>query len=45
MSYLIIDCLLATTARHHDLRLVTGNASDFDYAGVEVVSPWETVAR
>ena len=29
-----IDSLLAATALHHDLRLVTRNTSDFDYAGL-----------
>ena len=37
-----IDSLLAATALHHDLRLVTRNTKDFDYAGLEVVNPWET---
>lgn len=40
-----IDSLLAATALHHDLRLVTRNAKDFDYAGLEVINPWETVGR
>ena len=40
-----IDSLLAATARHHDLRLVTRNTSDFDYAGLEVINPWQTAAR
>ena len=40
-----IDSLLAATALHHDLRLVTRNTRDFDYAGLEVINPWETVAR
>ena len=35
-----IDSLLAATALHHDLRLVTRNARDFDYAGLEVINPW-----
>ena len=39
-----IDSLLAATALHHDLRLVTRNSRDFDYAGLEVVNPWETAA-
>ena len=37
-----IDSLLAATALHHDLRLVTRNAKDFDYPGLEVISPWRT---
>ena len=39
-----IDRLLAATALHHDLRLVTRNSRDFDYAGLEVVNPWEAEA-
>ena len=35
-----IDSLLAATALHHDLRLVTRNTRDFDYAGFEVINPW-----
>ncbi len=35
-----IDSLLAATALHHDLRLVTRNIRDFDYAGLEVINPW-----
>lgn len=36
-----IDSLLAATALHHELRLVTGNAGDFDYPGLEVINPWQ----
>ena len=39
-----IHSLLAATALQHDLRLVTRNTRDFDYAGLEVVNPWETTA-
>ena len=35
-----IDSLLAATALHHELRLVTRNQKDFDYPGLEVVNPW-----
>lgn len=38
-----IDSLLAATALHHDLRLVTRNIKDFDYQGLEVINPWATV--
>jgi hypothetical protein len=37
-----IDSLLAATALHHDLRLVTRNTVDFRYPGLEVVDPWGT---
>lgn len=36
-----IDSLLAATALHHGLRLVSRNVKDFDYAGVDVINPWE----
>jgi toxin FitB len=38
-----IDSLLAATALHHKLRLVTRNAKDFDYPGLEVINPWQNV--
>ena len=37
-----IDSLLAATALHHELRIVSRNIKDFDFAGVEVVNPWES---
>jgi len=38
-----IDSLIAATALHHELRLVTRNAKDFDYPGLEVINPWQDV--
>ncbi len=35
-----IDSLLAATALHHDLTLVTRNAKDFEYPGLEVINPY-----
>lgn len=35
-----IDSLLAATALHHELRLVTRNARDFNYPGLEVINPF-----
>jgi len=35
-----IDSLLAATALHHELRLVTRNTRDFDFPGLEVINPW-----
>jgi predicted nucleic acid-binding protein len=35
-----IDSLLAATALHHELRLVTRNAGDFEYPGLEVINPF-----
>jgi predicted nucleic acid-binding protein len=38
-----VDSLLAATALHHDLRLVTRNERDFlDYPGLVIVNPWKT---
>jgi toxin FitB len=36
-----IDSLIAATALHHDLRLVTRNEQDFQYPFLQVVNPWE----
>jgi len=36
-----IDSLLAATALHHELRLVTRNVLDFSYPGLEVINPWQ----
>jgi toxin FitB len=35
-----VDSLLAATALHHELRLVTRNERDFEVPGLEVVNPW-----
>jgi hypothetical protein len=35
-----IDSLLAATALHYELRLVTRNEKDFEYPGLEVINPW-----
>lgn len=35
-----IDSLLAATAAHHGLSLVTRNARDFEGLGIEVINPW-----
>ena len=35
-----IDSLLAATALHHELRLVTRNAGDFDYPELQVINPF-----
>ena len=36
-----IDSLLAATALYHDLRLATRNVTDFRFAGLEVINPWD----
>lgn len=35
-----VDSLIAATALHHHLRLVTRNTMDFDVAGLETINPW-----
>lgn len=35
-----IDSLLGATALHHGLRIVTRNAADFAYPGLEAIDPW-----
>lgn len=36
-----VDSLLAATALHHDLCLVTRNTKDFIYPNLIVINPWE----
>src|SRR3990167_2691138 len=36
-----IDSLIAATALHFDLCLVTRNTTDFDYPSLEVINPWK----
>ncbi|MDQ6957936.1 MAG: type II toxin-antitoxin system VapC family toxin [Mariprofundaceae bacterium] len=36
-----IDSLLAATALHHDLRMVTRNVQDVTFPDLEVINPWE----
>lgn len=37
-----IDSLLAATALHHKLRLVTPNSKDFNYPSLVLINPWES---
>lgn len=37
-----VDSLLAATALHHELRVVTRNDSDFAAFGLDLVNPWRT---
>jgi len=39
----IVDGLLAATALHHNLTIVSRNASDFAAAQVPVLNPWEAL--
>jgi predicted nucleic acid-binding protein len=41
-TYSQIDLIIAATALHHGLTVVTRDRSDFDRAGVPVLNPWET---
>jgi predicted nucleic acid-binding protein len=36
-----IDSLIAATALHRELAIVTRNVRDFSLPGVEVVNPWD----
>lgn len=36
----VIDGLLAATAMHHDLMLVTRNDTDVSGTGVPILDPW-----
>lgn len=36
-----IDSLLAATALHHGLTMVTHNARDFEIDGLETIDPWQ----
>ena len=35
------DLIIAATALHHGLTMVTRDRSDFDKAGVPVINPWD----
>ncbi|MEM6650748.1 MAG: PIN domain-containing protein [Pseudomonadota bacterium] len=38
----IIDTMLAGTAKHHDLTILTRNEAEFTAAGVPFVNPWRS---
>jgi len=37
----VVDSLLAATALHHDLKVVTRNEKDFSYPGLEIINPFK----
>jgi hypothetical protein len=36
-----MDSLLAATALHHELRIVTRNDKDFRFPGLTTINPWQ----
>lgn len=40
----IVDGLMAATAKHHELTIVTRNVKDFSMAGIPVINPWELMS-
>ena len=41
MPLAVVDGVIAATALHHDLTLVTRNTKDFANLGVDLLNPWE----
>jgi predicted nucleic acid-binding protein len=39
--FAVIDGLMAATALHHNLTLVTRNTKDFQVAGINTLNPWQ----
>jgi predicted nucleic acid-binding protein len=42
LTLAVVDGVIAATALHHDLTLVTPNVKDFDGLGIDISNPWET---
>lgn len=40
LTLAVVDDVIAATALHHDLTLVTRNVKDFDGLGVDISNPW-----
>jgi predicted nucleic acid-binding protein len=41
LALAVVDGVIAATALHHDLTVVTRNVKDFAGLGVELLNPWE----
>lgn len=41
MTLAVVDGVIAATALHHDLTIVTRNVKDFTGLGADVVNPWD----
>jgi toxin FitB len=41
LSLAVVDGVIAATALHHDLTLVTRNVKDFAGLGMDISNPWE----
>jgi len=41
LSLAVVDGVIAATALHHDLILVTRNVRDFASLGIDISNPWE----
>jgi predicted nucleic acid-binding protein len=41
LTLAVVDGVIAATALHHDLTLVTRNVKDFHGLGVNISNPWE----
>jgi predicted nucleic acid-binding protein len=41
LTLAVVDGVIAATALHHDLTLVTRNMKDFDGLGIDISNPWE----
>jgi toxin FitB len=43
LTLAVVDGVIAATALHHDLTIVTRNVRDFSGLGVDVFNPWDAV--
>ncbi len=42
LTLAVVDGVIAATALHYDLTLVTRNVKDFDGLGMDISNPWDT---